>query len=763
MTDGKPRPFPSKQDVVDFIRESPGPVGKKEIARAFQISGAERIPLKEMLKEIESEGLVARGRGRRMQAAGQLPPVAVLIVHEIDPDGEVIARPLRWDEDAPIPRVFMMPERRGHPALAEGDRVLARIRRLPDGTCEGRTMRRLGEAGSPTRVVGVFRRLGESGGEVRPADKRSRTLYAVAESDRGGARDGELVAIELTPGPRAADERRAVVVDRLGDAGHPKSISLIAIHAAGIPTDFPEAALAQSAAAQVPPVDGREDLRAVPLVTIDGPDARDFDDAVWAAPDDDPQNPGGWRLIVAIADVAHYVGPDSPLDREAYRRGNSCYFPDRVVPMLPEALSNGVCSLKPDEPRACVAAHLRIDAEGKLLRHRFVRGLMRSAARLTYEQVQAARNGDPDATTGPLLGSVIAPLYGAFAALTRAREKRGTLDLDIPERIVHLDAEGHVEAIGVRPHYDSHRLIEEFMIAANVAAAQTLGRRNHPCLYRVHDQPSPAKLEALRQFLEPLGYRLAKGQVPQPRAFTQILAQAEGRPEAETVNQMILRSQAQAIYSPSNIGHFGLALPQYAHFTSPIRRYADLTVHRGLIRALGLGSGGTDDSELERLEEIGEHISFTERRAAAAERDAIDRYVAGFLEDQVGGIFAGTINGVTRFGLFVTLKDSGADGLVPIASLPDDWYRHDEKAHRLVGERWGRTYTLGEPVKVRLMEADALTGSTLLNLIEESEAEGPGEIAGSAGAGFPGTARHRHARHRQPGSAKTRRTARRRD
>ena len=439
---------------------------------------------------------------------------------------------------------------------------------------------------------------------------------------------------------------------------------------------------------------------------------------MWAEPDPHPDNPGGWHLLVAIADVAHYVGPGSPLDREAFRRGNSCYFPDRVVPMLPEALSNGVCSLKPGEPRACIAAHLWIDGDGHLIRHRFVRGLMRSAARLTYEQVQAARNGEPDDRTGPLLDPIIAPLYGAFAALSKARDRRGTLDLDVPERVVHLDEDGAVQAIGVRPRFDSHRLIEEFMIAANVAAAQALGRRNHPCLYRVHDQPSPAKLEALRQYLEPLGYRLAKGQVPQPRVFTQILVQAADRPEAETINQMILRSQAQAVYSPGNIGHFGLALAHYAHFTSPIRRYADLTVHRALIRVLGLGAGGADDGEIARLEEIGEHISYTERRAAAAERDALDRYVAGFLEDQVGGIFQGTISGVTRFGLFVTLKDSGADGLVPIASLPDDYYQHDERGHRLVGERWGRSYRLGDAVRVRLVEADALTGSTLLHLLD---------------------------------------------
>ena len=461
------------------------------------------------------------------------------------------------------------------------------------------------------------------------------------------------------------------------------------------------------------------DLRALPLVTIDGADARDFDDAVWAEPD--PQNEGGWHLMVAIADVAAYVQAGSALDREAFKRGNSCYFPDRVVPMLPEALSNGLCSLRPDEDRACLAVHLWIDGNGRLKRHRFERGLMRSQARLTYEQVQAARDGNPDKQTRPLLDTVIAPLYGAFSALMAERGKRGTLDLDLPERRIALDDAGNVTGIAARSRLDSHRLIEEFMIAANVAAATSLQEKALPALYRVHDAPDLAKVEALREFLEPMGYRLAKGQVMRPRAFTQILERAKGKPEAQVINEMVLRSQSQALYQTDNIGHFGLALPRYAHFTSPIRRYADLTVHRGLIRLLRLGDEGAGDDELARLGPIGEHISFTERRAAGAERDAVDRYTAAFLADRVGTEFYGRIGGVTRFGLFVTLAESGADGLVPIGTLPEDFYEHDARQHALVGRRWGREYHLGANVRVRLIEADPLTGSTILNLAGESE------------------------------------------
>ncbi len=743
--------FPSKQDVVDFIRDSPGPVGKREIARAFQLTGADRVPLKRMLKEIEDEGLVERGRGRKVAPPKSLPEVTVLVVTGLDSDGETLARPVKWEHETPPPRVVMAPERRGHPALTEGDRVLARLRRDADGVYEGRTIRRLGEAPGPTRIIGVFRR-GPGGGTLEPAEKRAKETYRVAESDRGGADDGDLVVAEAAHGPRFGP-RRATVVERLGAADAPEAISLVAIHAAGIPTEFPRAAIEQAEAAVEAPLGDRTDLRAVPLVTIDGPDARDFDDAVWAEPDPDPANAGGWQLIVAIADVGHYVPGDSPLDREAFRRGNSCYFPDRVVPMLPEALSNGLCSLKPGAPRACLAAHLWIDRDGHLRRHRFVRGLMRSAARLTYEQIQTARNGQPDDTTGPLMDAVIHPLYGAFAALAAARAERGTLELDLPERKVQLDEQGRVAGIAVRQRLDSHRLIEEFMIAANVAAAQTLAGRGHPCLYRIHDAPDRARLEALREFLAPLGYRLAKGQVPRPRVFTQLLKQAEGRPEAETVNQMVLRSQAQAVYSAENIGHFGLALPQYAHFTSPIRRYADLTVHRALIRVLRLGAGGAHDEELARLDGIGEHISFTERRANEAERDAMDRYVAGFLSDQVGQVLEGRISGVTRFGLFVTLHETGADGLVPISTLPDDYYEHDERRHALVGRSWGRVFRLGSPVRARVMEADRLSGSTVFRLVDADDgadwlgepvtpsAAGAGRLPRSSVSGRKGAAR----------------------
>ena len=346
---------------------------------------------------------------------------------------------------------------------------------------------------------------------------------------------------------------------------------------------------------------------------------------------------------------------------------------------------------------------------------------MRSAARLTYDQVQAGRNGDPDETVEPLLETVIAPLYGAFEALSTARADRGTLELDLPERIVRLSEDGNVANIGVRARFDSHRLIEEFMIAANVAAAEALTTANLPCLYRVHDTPDEARLDSLRDALSPLGYSLPRGQVLRPRNFTQILTKAEGSPHAALVNEMVLRSQAQACYQTANIGHFGLALPLYVHFTSPIRRYADLTVHRGLVHSLQLGGGDGADLDDGAMEPIGRHISQTERRAAMAERDAVDRYVAAYLRGRIGGVFSGRITGVIRAGLFVTLDETGADGLVPVSTLPDDAYVHDEAAQALVGRRWSRVFQRGAVVRVRVVEADPVTGSCLLSLLDAQD------------------------------------------
>jgi ribonuclease R len=697
--------LPSREALLAFLESAQGTVGKREIARAFRLDGADKIELKRMLRALAEEGVIERGRKRRVGHPGGMPDTAVVEITGTDADGELIGKPLAWEGAGQAPRILLAPWRGRGPALGAGDRVLAKLRRLSDRDYEGRAIRRIEPA--PSRVLGLFEPAPE-GGRLVPTDRRDRSEYRLTGADCADLRKGELVLAEILPGHRFG-VKLARPVERLGSTANPKAASLIALATHDIPQVFPQEALAQAAKAGPAPLGAREDLRPLPLVTIDGEDARDFDDAVFAEPD----GQGGWRLAVAIADVAWYVRPDDALDREALKRGNSVYFPDRVVPMLPEALSNGWCSLKPGEDRPCLVAHLAIDPQGHLVKHRFARALMRSAARLTYGQIQAARDGKPDSTCAPLMERVVAPLYGAYGAMAEARRRRGALELEMPERKVELDAEGRVQRIAPRPVLDSHKLIEEFMIAANVAAAQTLEGKARPCLFRVHAEPAMDKLESLRAFLETLKLRLAKGQVITAALFNGILAKVAGTPQARLVNEVVLRSQAQAVYSPDNIGHFGLALPRYAHFTSPIRRYADLVVHRSLIATLGLGEGGLAPEDGLTLAATAKHVSETERRAAAAERDAVDRYLAAFLAERVGAVFTGRVNGVTRFGLFVTLDETGADGLVPVRSLPDDYYIHDEKRHSLAGRRNRLTFRLGDAIRVRLVEANPVTGGLL--------------------------------------------------
>ena len=548
---------------------------------------------------------------------------------------------------------------------------------------------------------------------MTPADRRDRSEYFVDLAHAGGALDGELVAAEGLPARRYGPPR-VKIVERMGQPDAPGAISLLSIAAFDIPTEFPAAALAEAATAKpLTPAADRADLRDLALVTIDGSDARDFDDAVWAEPDPDPENRGGWHLVVAIADVAFYVTPDSPLDREAELRGNSVYFPDRVVPMLPEALSNGLCSLVPAEDRACLAVQLWIDTQGRKLRHRFERAIMRSAARLTYDEVQAARDGLQKLA---IAKSRLDALYGAWAALDLARAARGALALDLVEYRVVLDAHKTPVAVEPRQRLDSHRLIEEFMILANVAAAEELEARRRPCVYRVHDAPDPDRLDSLRQALTDLGVpglALAKGQALRPELFNRILARATGRPEAALINDLVLRAQAQAAYSPANIGHFGLALRRYAHFTSPIRRYADLLVHRALLDD-PVASG-------EELAAVAVHISATERRATAAERAALDRYRVRLCAGMIGHVFSARVSGVARFGLFVRMAESGTDGLVPLSNLPIGHYRFDPKRQRLSAQHGRRSFGLGDAVTVRLVEADPI-GARLVFRLEDDAA-----------------------------------------
>ena len=706
--------IPTKDEVLEWIEQNPTLTAKRDIAKAFGIKGAARIDLKRLLKELEAEGHLEK-RKRSYQDPDRLPPVSVLQITGPDGDGDLFAKPMEWRGTGQEPVVLVVP-RASDPALAAGDRILARLT-LVKGEAhhyEARLIRRIGT--NPRRVVGIFRKTDE-GGRILPIDKGSDKEWRVEAGASHGANDGELVEAEQA-GPKVRmGLPRARIVERLGDPSAPRAVSLIAVHQHGIPDSFPDDVVAQADAAKPIGLKGREDLRDLPLITIDPSDARDHDDACYAHADEDPANAGGHVLWVAIADVAAYVTPGTPLDREARKRGNSTYFPDRVVPMLPDRLSGDLCSLHEGVPRACIAVRMVLDADGNKLSHSFHRGLMRSPASLHYEEVQAAVDGAPNDRTLPLLEPVLRPLYAAYEALKAARARRQPLDLDLPERQIVLEDDGTVSSVQFKERLEAHRLIEEFMVLANVAAAETLIAKRVPLLFRNHEEPSPEKLDALRETVQASGFTLAKGQVLKTSHLNRLLDAAAGTDEAELINMSTLRSMTQAYYGPANLGHFGLALGKYAHFTSPIRRYADLIVHRALIAAHGWGKDGLRPEDYDALDEIGTHISETERRSMIAERDTTDRYLAAYLSERVGSEFEGHISGIARFGIFVRLDDSGADGLVPMSAVGNEYFHFDAEANTLMGADSGRIISLGQRATVRLAEASPVTGGIALELL----------------------------------------------
>ncbi|MBB5372562.1 ribonuclease R [Acidocella aromatica] len=692
--------LPSRDSVKQFLAEAGQNVHFRDVARAFSVKTEDRKALRGIMKSLEVSGDAERAGRKRFTEAGRLPESALVEVTGIDRDGEALARPVVWDGPGRPPIIFMHAEAKGQAALAPGARVLAKLRRVGPDKYEGRTIKRIAEqAGS---IVGVFH-VTPHGGRIEPTDRRQKTEWIVPEGETMHAQEGEIVRAEPLPG-RVFGPKPARVTEKLGSINDARSVSLIAIAQHGIPMDFTDGALKDAEKAKPVPLGKRTDLRELPLITIDGHDARDYDDAVFAE-----KVEHGYRLIVAIADVAHYVKPGSPLDRCARERGNSCYFPDRVVPMLPEALSNGLCSLKPDEDRGCLFVEMHINVHGHKQSHKFGRGLMRSAARKTYEQIQAEFEQSPENH---------ANLFAAYFALLQARHARGTLDLDLPERKVVLGEDGQVQSVAPRPRLDSHKLIEEFMILANVCAAEELERLSMPCMYRVHAPPAPEKLDRLRNFLHTLDISLKPGDSLHPRDLDHILKLVADTPSASLVNETMLRAQSQAEYSPDNIGHFGLALSRYAHFTSPIRRYADLLVHRALITGLKLGNDGLSPEDIAGFAITAEQISGTERRAALAERDSADRYLALYLQHRIGELFSGRVSGVTKFGLFVTLIESGASGFLSMASLPDDHWIFDEATQTLSGRRSRHVFSLAQPIDVRLNEARPVTGGLLFGMAE---------------------------------------------
>lgn len=699
--------FPTKQQLLDYIREQGGKINKRDIANAFHIRGDDRKRLRDALKDLQSDGSISgRGRQRRLND-GSLPPVIIVEVIGLNEQGEAIAHPAKWEDTRKVPPHITLTQSDKAPAPAIGQRALVKLRSSGKHQYEGTVLRLISDRPVET-VLGVYQST-KRGGMIEPVSRKQKQSYYVPQGSEKDATSGDLVIAQVQP--RSRDKQlgvqEATVTECFGDSDSPLTFSLIAIHHNDIPTIFPEEAIAEAEASEDPVPDGRTDLRDIPLITIDGADARDFDDAVWAEPTKD-----GWHLMVAIADVAHYVKMDSALDREALKRGNSTYFPDRVVPMLPEALSNGLCSLNPNVDRYCLAVHLWITDKGELIRYEFVRGIMRSHARLTYEQAQGSFD-----TQNPVYNDILSPLYGAYQSLQQYRAKRGALELDLPEFNIVIGDDGHVAEVNKRQRLDSHKLIEEFMICANVAAANAIEKHGLAGVFRIHESPAADKVEELRRLLQTMEYSLPTN--PSGHHFNRLLKSAADTPEAHLITGTVLRSQMQAYYTPKNLGHFGLGLEQYCHFTSPIRRYADLIVHRALIQMLGLTepdeAASTPDRE--KLGGIADHISTTERNSMLAEREATDRYITAYMADHVEAEFEGHISSVGSYGIFVTLKETGASGLIRISELGNDFYILDEPTHRLIGRETGQYFQLGQRLVVKVAEADTQLGSLRFQLI----------------------------------------------
>ncbi len=725
--------LPSKEDILRFIESSSETIGKREITRAFGIKGGDRIALKQLLTEMTDAGLLT-GNRKGLAPPGKLPAVGVYDIVARDNEGDLIAQPAEWGEAGARPRVLVKTggekKRRDNGALGVGDRILARAERIDDERYSHAVdvLKKLEKEKS--RALGILQAEPHprSGGasdarphpryRIDPIEKREMRTFRVAQDRHGTGKPGDLVRFDLTRDGRLGPPE-AAVVEVIGNPQDQRQISLIAIHAHGIPDVFPPRALAE--VEKLPRLSDAplEDWRDLALITIDPVDARDHDDAVHATPDEDVGNPGGWIVTVAIADVSYYVRPGTALDKEARLRGNSCYFPDRVVPMLPERISNDLCSLRELEDRPALAVRMTFDVHGKKRGHSFHRVLMRSAAKLSYQHAQDAIDGKLTDKTAPLLEPILKPLWAAYAALSKARDERAPLNLDLPERKILLDDKGYVKDVVVPERLTAHRLIEEFMIQANVAAAEQLEAKKARCVYRIHEPPSREKLDALRLFLGTLGMKLPNAGSLQPGNFNGILAEAKQLPVADLVNEVVLRSQSQAVYSPENVGHFGLHLRRYAHFTSPIRRYADLLVHRALVKALDFGPGGAGDEEIADLDQIAQRISEAERRAMAAERETNDRLIAFHLADRLGAQFTARISGVTKSGLFVRLKETGADGFIPVATLGQEYFHYAETARALIGDRSGLGYRLGDVVTVKLVEAVPMAGALRFEMISD--------------------------------------------
>lgn len=719
---------PGRQDILDFIAQNPGNTGKREIAKAFNVRGSDRIYLKQLLREMTAEGLIEGNRKDGVRKAGTLPAVGVVEITSRDEEGALHGKIIIRGEQQDAPDIIIFSKRK-QPVM--GDQILARLNETSPGIYRADTIKVIARAGHEV-VIGILKgnltpdKKGKISAYLEPIERRAKHIFNISGALPEDCQEGDIVVAEKISNARSALRhvpQNVKVTERIGPADAPDAFSLIAIAEQNIPIEFPDAVIHQSETLTNFSMEGRQDLRDLPLITIDPADARDHDDAVYACPDDTPDNEGGYHIWVAIADVATYVPPDTALDKEALKRGNSVYLPDRVVPMLPEKISNNLCSLRPDEERPCLVVKMTIDKNGNRIGHKFSRAIMKSAARLSYQQAQAGFNGEPDAAAAPVYETVLQPLWAAYQLMAKARDKRAPLDLDIPERKIIMN-NGKIEDIYTPQRLEAMRLIEEMMVSANVCAAETLEKHKTPLIYRVHNIPSDEKVYALAGFVKPLGVVIDLGQPMIPRLFNRLLAGARETEYGFMVQEAVLRTQSQAVYDPENIGHFGLNLSRYAHFTSPIRRYADLIVHRALIRALKFGPDGLPDSQIETLDETAAHISTTERRAMLAERSAKERYLSAFMSARIGDEFAGHITGVTKSGLFIRLDETGAEGFAPMSYLGRERFFVNEDSMSLTGGTTGTTYRIGQALTVRLLETNPIAGGMLMEPASDGDEAG---------------------------------------
>ena len=716
--------LPDDATLIDYINSCPHPPRPRDVARAFNLEADLRPTLRRRLRDLAQTGQLDTPHQRSAKQAGTLAEIIVLKILGFDDDGNGQARPVHADA-ADINICVRLSHREGR-APAIGQHILARLSKIGPNHYEARIIRVLDR--QPKKIFGIAVATSKTSRDRNSSGKQ----FTLQPSTRGkrdhlnllvpaglDIKDGDLVEAEIKSS-RGSFSKSARVIANLGNSTQSGAFSALAIAEFNIKHEFPDAAIRETDSLRTPPNKGRRDLRQTPFVTIDGADARDFDDAVYAELTDD----GGWHLMVAIADVSHYVRSGSALDLEAQLRGNSVYLPDRVVPMLPEALSNDLCSLRPHEDRAAMVADIIIDKDGKRQTFAINRALIKSHARLTYEQVQAVYDGTLDETDCLVPHGALHSLFGAWQALTIDRTERAPLALNLKERRVIMSGDNTPVRIEQKSQNEAQRLIEDFMIAANVAAADRLIAAKSLCVFRVHDTPDPKKAASLTKLAEAVGAHFTTGQVLRPSHFNQILQAADGTADMITINEAVLRSQAKAFYSVDNIGHFGLSLRNYAHFTSPIRRYSDLLVHRAL-NDVATKSGQPKDGLCgilpDQLGEICKHISETEANAAAAERRTIDRFAAALFETRLGETVDGVIVAITNFGAFVRIDDGAADGLLPISALPYDFYDYHESTESLEGRNTGCVFAAGHELKVKITEVTAVSGGILLDWVDGGE------------------------------------------